>query len=139
MKITGRILMLLMIAFQAENTFCQKRNASLPETFMQSLAACSFQIEQILHSHDNRYMALSGVRNCSDKSYREVMILKNGAWITSSSTNTFLTESMAPVEIKWIGDKLYIFHPHVKKSLLKNELVMDSVVVVYPRNKKSFY
>lgn len=130
---------LFSFLFPAEKIFCQKNTHALPESLAETLANCSFQIEQILPSHDNQYLALSGIRKCSDKSYREVMLLPSGSWINNTSTNTFLTENTAPVEIKWIGEKLYVYQPHMKKVLLKNELVFDKVVVVYFRKKKSFY
>jgi hypothetical protein len=121
------------------NASSQNNTPALPDDFLAKLSKCSFQIQEILNSHDNQFMAIAGIRKCADKSYREVVILKNGTWINNSTTNTFLTENMAPVEIKWIGDKLYVFQQNMRKTLMKNELVFGSVVVVYPKNKKSFY
>jgi len=137
-----RIFTFLLVTFftwvVSSTAFSQNAEA-LPESIAKKLPGCSFQIQQILSSHDGKYMSVSGLRKCEDVVYQEESIYKMGTSLNSNICNTFLTENMKPVKTKWIGDKLYVYQSQHKKAILKETKVFGSVDVVYDNDIKSFY
>ncbi|MEX0813363.1 MAG: hypothetical protein WD048_14180 [Chitinophagales bacterium] len=127
--------LLALIVFNACNSIENKEvQTEKYEELKQKIEAdpsCAFEMKRIFSSPDKAYNITSGYRICKEEILtNEVIVFNKDEALGNKESNVYVSEDLRPIEVKWEGDSLLIYHYYKPAPLKKASSVYD-VKVVY--------